>query len=119
MIMSKWCGHNRYRGQNTVQCLTKCSSASLVFWSYNESREKDSTNPAVSVILGSNRCLAVSSYMMDFNWLMWSNRSLSISDGRVVDLNLFFLVAAGTAGVAHRGHNSAHSIVTNPVTFIH
>ena len=31
------------------------------------SRENDSTNPAVSVMLGSKGCLLVSSDMMDFN----------------------------------------------------
>ena len=45
-----------------------------------------------------------------------------MSDGTAVDLNLFFFVPAGAAGVAHTGHNysahTAHSIVTNPVIYI-
>ena len=45
-----------------------------------------------------------------------------MSAGRDVDLNLFFLAAPGAAGEGHKGHNNsahtAHSIVTNPVTYV-
>ena len=52
-----------------------------------------------------------------------TNRSLSLSDGTAVDLNLFFFVPAGAAGVVHTGHNNsahtAHSVVTNLVIYVY